>query len=223
MNVHDGHRARVKRRFLEHGLDNFDEHTVLELLLFYALPQRDVNPLAHTLIDRFGSLANVLDAPPEELTKVPGVGENAAALINLIPQISRRYLMSRAEFDNILDSTQKAGEFIVPRFCGERDEVVYLVCMDAKYKVLCCRLLFRGSVNSASVSVRKVMEQALAAGSSNVILAHNHTSGIALPSREDLETTDRIRDALESVDIHLVDHIIVADDDFVSLADTGRL
>lgn len=211
----------MKRRFLEHGIESFEDHTVLELLLFYALPRIDVNPLAHVLIDRFGSLAAVFDAPVEELMKVPGVGRHAATLIKLIPQVARRYMISRASFNDILDNSEKAGKYLLPYFFGERDEVVYLVCLDAKCKVIGCRLMFRGSVNSASVSVRKIVETALSYNATSVILAHNHTSGIALPSREDQVTTRQVEAALRAVDIKLADHIIVADEDFVSLADSG--
>lgn len=221
MSVHDGHRERMKQRFLQHGLEDFDDHNVLELLLFYALPRGDVNPLAHQLLDQFGSLSAVFDAPVDELDKVPGIGDHAAVLIKLLPQVSRRYLMSRTRFDNILDSSKKAGDYLTPYFFAERDEVVYMVCLDAKCKVLSCKQLFRGSVNSASVSIRKIVENALQYNATSVILAHNHTSGIALPSQEDRETTRRVGDALGAVDINLTDHIIVADDDFVSLADTG--
>ncbi|NLM83282.1 MAG: DNA repair protein RadC [Clostridiales bacterium] len=221
MNVHKGHRARMKRRFLEHGLESFEDHHVLEILLFYALPRVDVNPLAHNLLKQFGSLAAVFDAPLDELEKVEGIGRNAATLIKLIPQVARRYMISRASLSDILDSSEKAGRYLLPRFFGERDEVVYLVCLDAKCKVLNCRLMFRGSVNSASVSIRKIVETALSFNATSVILAHNHTSGIALPSREDQITTRRIEEALWAVDITLADHIIVADDDFVSLADSG--
>ena len=221
MNVHKGHRARMKRRFLEHGLESFEDHHVLEILLFYALPRVDVNPLAHNLLKQFSSLAAVFDAPLDELEKVEGIGRNAATLIKLIPQVARRYMISRASLSDILDSSEKAGRYLLPRFFGERDEVVYLVCLDAKCKVLNCRLMFRGSVNSASVSIRKIVETALSFNATSVILAHNHTSGIALPSREDQITTRRIEEALRAVDITLADHIIVADDDFVSLADSG--
>jgi DNA repair protein RadC len=221
MNIHDGHRERMKKRFLEHGLESFDDHNVLELLLFYALPRRDVNPLAHRLVEKFGSLSAVFDAPLDELTSTPGVGENTAVFIKLLPQVARRYMMSRSSFEDILDSSKKAGEYLVPRFYAERDEVVYMVCLDAKCKVLNCKLLFRGSVNAAGVSIRKIVETALSYNSTSVILAHNHTSGIALPSREDMDTTRRVVAALAAVDITLFDHIIVADDDFVSLADTG--
>ncbi len=221
MSIHNGHRERIKKRFLEHGLESFEDHSVLELLLFYALPRGDVNPVAHTLMSRFGSLAAVFDAPAEELAKVPGIGMNTAELIKLIPQVSRRYLMSRASFDDILDSAKKAGEYLLPRFYAERDEIVYMVCLDAKCKVLNCKLLFRGSVNAANISIRKIVENALVYNSTGVIIAHNHTSGIAIPSEEDKITTRRIEQALKAVDITLTDHIVVADDDFVSMADNG--
>ena len=221
MSIHDGHRERMKKRFIEHGLENFDDHSVLELLLFYALPRADVNPIAHKLIDKFGSLAAVFDAPTDELAKVTGLSANSALLIKLIPQISRRYLMSRSSFEDILDSTEKAGRYLLPYFFAERDEIVYMICLDAKCKVLNCKLLFRGSVNSASVSIRKIVENALLYNSTSVIIAHNHTSGIALPSHEDKLTTRRIESALRTVDIVLAVHIIAADDDFVSMADNG--
>lgn len=221
MSVHEGHRERIKKRFLEHGLESFEEHSVIELLLFYALPRADVNPLAHRLVDKFGSLAAVFDAPMEELVKVEGINLNTATLIKLIPQIGRRYLMSRSSFDDILDSTRKAGEYLLPRFFAERDEIVYMVCLDAKCKVINCKLLFRGSVNAANVSIRKIVENALVYNSTSVIIAHNHTSGIAIPSDEDKATTRRIEQALKAVDVILADHIVVADDDFVSMADNG--
>lgn len=221
MSVHDGHRERIKKQFIEHGLDSFADHNVLELLLFYALPRGDVNPVAHALMNAFGSLSAVFDAPVEELTKVPGVGTSTAEYLKLIPQVSRRYLTSRAQLNDILNTTKKAGEYLIPCFYAERDEVVYMICLDAKCKVINCKLLFRGGVNSAVVSVRKIVENALLYNSTSVIIAHNHTSGIAIPSDEDQETTRRIEQALKAVDILLTDHIVVADDDFVSLADTG--
>ena len=220
-NIHAGHRKRVKARFREHGMDNFAEHEVLELLLYYAVPRGDVNPLAHALMERFGTLAGVMDADMEELCRMEGVGENTALLIKLIPQFCRRYMMSRTSVGEVLNSTEKAGAYLIPRFYAKRDESVYMVCLDAKCKVLHCREISQGSVNSASVDVRKVVENALAHNATQVIIAHNHTSGVAIPSREDIETTRRLQSALKAVDIDLVDHIIVADDDFVSLADNG--
>lgn len=219
--LHEGHRDRLKARFRATGLDGFHEVNILELLLFYAIPRRDTNPIAHRLLDRFGTLAGVLDAPVEELMKVEGVGENAALLLHLVPQTARQYQVSRNAGVCILDTTTKAGNYLAPYFFGERDEVVYLLCLDAKCKVLDCRLLFRGGINSAAVSVRKIVETAIACNATSVVLAHNHTSGIALPSREDEATTRAIQRALDAVDILLADHIVVADGDFVSMADSG--
>ena len=223
MSVHDGHRERIKKHFIEQGLDGFDDHNVLELLLFYALPRQDTNPLAHALLEYFGSLDAVLEAPRGELLKVPGIGENAATLLQLIPAVSRRYEMAKNDFGEILDSTGKAGDYLIARYLYERDEVVCVICLDAKRRVLCCKTLFRGDVNSAEVSVRKIAELAIAKNASAVILSHNHTSGIALPSREDEQTTKRVKTALEAMNIELLDHIIVAGGDYVSMAESKLL
>ncbi len=216
--MHEGHRARVKKRFLEEGLDHFSDIQALELLLFYALPRVDTNPIAHGLLDRFGSLSQVLEASPEELCKVPGVGENGALLLNLIPQMGRFYMTDRAKSATILTSLEQCAEFLVPRFFGRKLETVFLLCLDAKCKVLCCKELGEGSVNSTGLSIRRVVETALGVNASSAVLAHNHPSGLAIPSPEDIQTTRRIAMALQAVEITLVDHIIVADDDYVSIA-----
>ena len=129
MSLHDGHRARVKRRFLEHGADVFDDHQLLELLLYYSVPQGDTNPLAHRLINEFGSLSAVLDASVEDLLKVPGVGQHTAILLHLITPLTRRYLLSRTNLDAIITSTQEAGAYLLPFFHGMRNECVYMLCM----------------------------------------------------------------------------------------------
>ena len=220
MSVHDGHRARLTARFLEEGLDGFSQHNVLELLLFYSVPRKDTNELAHALIDAFGSLSGVLDAPVVELEAVPGVGARTAALLHLMPQLARAYL-SDSERDVCLDSTDKAGRYLLPRFVGRGEETVFLVCVDGKCRAISTTLLFRGSINAAEVNLRSIVATALRHNAAGVILAHNHPGGVALPSPEDLSTTRRIRDALEPVGVRLIDHIIVADRDYVSLADSG--
>ena len=223
MSVHDGHRERMKNKLLEAGLDAFDDHNVLELLLFYSMPRKDTNPLAHELLNHFGSLEAVFEAPADELQKISGIGENTVALIKLIPEVCRRYAIDKNRSDNVLDSAEKAGKFLVPRYLFERDEVVYIICLDAKCKVLCCKELFRGVANTAEISIRKIAELALAKNAASVIISHNHTSGIALPSYEDELTTKRIKSALSSMGITLSDHIVVADDDFISMAESGLM
>lgn len=222
MSIHDGHRQRLKKRFLEEGLDGFTEVQALELLLFYCIPRRDTNPVAHALLARFGSLSQVLEAPMEELCKVPGISENAATLLRLNREMCRFYLVNRMSKNTILLTLEECASYMVPFFFGRQVETVFLLCLDAKCKVLCCKEVGEGSVNSAGISVRRIVETALAANATSVVLAHNHPSGVALPSDEDLQTTRRLAVALQAVEIHLADHIIVADDDYVSLAQSGQ-
>jgi DNA repair protein RadC len=223
MEDHAGHRERLRRQLKNGGMDSLSDVQVLELLLCYAIPRQDTNILAHRLIDRFGSLSGALEAPQAELLKVDGIGERAAELLALFPLVERRHFLDRAGAGRILNSTAKCGQYLVPYFFGEREEVVYLLCLDAKCKALDCILVHRGAVNTAEVSVRKIVKAALDANATSVVLSHNHTSGIALPSPEDRQTTRAVQQALAAVGIRLADHIIVADDDFVSLADDGLL
>ena len=222
MPIHDGHRERMKKRFLEEGLDGFTQIQALELLLFYCIPQKDTNPLAHALLDRFGSLSQVLEAPVEELRKVPGVGAHTAIFLHLITEAGRFYLVNRSSQESILPSLESCAEFMLPFFFGRKVETVFLLCLDAKCKVLCCKEIGEGSVNAAGISVRRVVETALNAGASTVVLAHNHPSGLALPSAEDIQTTRRVALALSAVEIHLADHIVVADGDYVSMVQSGH-
>lgn len=222
MSVHDGHRQRIKERFLAEGLDNFADHEVLELLLFYCIPRQDTNELAHALIDQFGSLSQVLDTGIDELKTVKGIGDNAALFLKLIPAVGRYYDVDRTmRCDEPLLNTDACGQYLLSKFRGRCKETVFLLCLDAKCKVLCCPMIGEGGINSAGVPVRRVVEAALGANATTAVLAHNHPSGIALPSHEDIVTTRRIAAALNTVDVTLADHVVVADGDFVSMFQSG--
>ena len=221
MSIHAGHRQRLKERFLRDGLDNFEEHQVLELLLFYGIPQRDTNEIAHALMEKFGSLSRVLEASPEELAEVKYVGDNVTTLFQLITAVARYYQVSCAMREEILPTIEACGKYLVPFFYGRPNETVYLLCLDAKCKVLCCEKVGEGGVNSAGVPIRRIVETALKANATSAILAHNHPSGLAVPSGEDVQTTYRVGMALDAVEVRLVDHIVVADNDWVSMAQSG--
>jgi len=221
--MHEGHRTRLRNQFLCSGLDSFSDIQVLEYLLTFAIARKDVNPLAHALLDRFGSLANVLDAPPERLQEVDGIGEHAAALLSLMPQLLRRYAIGKNQDTAILSKTEDVCRFLQPYFFGINEEVVYMVGLDAKCKVLSCSKLFEGGLNAVSINIRKVVETALLQHATSVILAHNHPWGVAVPSREDEQVTREVEAALELVGIALADHIIAAGDESVSMADSGML
>ena len=223
MGIHDGHRQRMKTRFLEHGLDNFDDVNVLELMLFYALPRQDTNATAHALLDRFGSLHAVLEASPRDLTAVSGVGESAAALLRLIPEISRRYMVEKSDSAEPVDTPTAAGRYFIPRFMYETEEVVLALLLDARKRPLLCRELSRGTVNAAEISARKLAELCLERRASGVILAHNHLSGVALPSAEDETATASLSRALGLLGVELCDHVIVAGCEYVSMRESGML
>lgn len=219
--VHAGHRDRLKQRFLEQGLDGFTDVQALELLLFYGIPRQDTNPIAHRLLDHFGSLSQVLEASPEELTRVGGIKEHSAVLLNLINQMGRLYLVDRAKRERVLPTIADCARYLQPYFYGRLKETVFLLCLDAKCKALSCKEIGEGGINSAGISIRKVVETAIREGASTVVLAHNHPSGIAIPSPEDIQTTRRIAAALHSVEVVLADHIVVAEDDYVSMVQSG--
>lgn len=219
--LHGGHRDRLKKRFLQQGLDGFTDIQALELLLFYSIPRQDTNPIAHKLLQHFGSLSQVLEAPATELMQVGGIKEHSAVLLNLINQMGRFYLVDKAQRERVLPTIEDCARYLQPYFYGRMNETVFLLCLDAKCKALCCKEVGEGSVNSAGISVRRIVETALREGATTVVMAHNHPSGIAIPSPEDIQTTRRVAAALQSVEIHLADHIVVADDDYVSMVQSG--
>ncbi len=221
--MHGGHRERVKRRFLEEGLDNFEDHQVLELLLFYAIPRVDTNELAHELIKKYGSLSAVLEAEPSELAKTKGIKENSATLLTLIPPLARFYFKDRWGKRVVIDSSTKAGNYMIDLFAGRTYEAFYLISLDAQNKVNHASLVHEGTINEAPIYPRLIVEAALRHKATNVILSHNHPGGSTEISSADIEATKRIKTALNSISISIVDHIVVAGDKYVSFAEEGLL
>lgn len=220
MGVHDGHRARKREQFLSAGPDAFADHELLELLLYHAIPRRDTNPIAHQLIDEFGSLKAVFEALPEDLKRVDGIGENAAMLLKLAPAVYRRALVSASDSRTALNSAERLGEFFRDVFAGEKNEIMYQLCLDVKWRKLNLYKLAEGDVMHVSLSVRRIMENALRCNACVVVLAHNHPNGEAFPSSKDIRFTYNILDALRAMDIVLADHIIVAGSSYISLRES---
>lgn len=226
MSIHKDHRARVKERYEKQGLDHFSGHEVLELLLFYCIPRVDTNEIAHKLINRFGSFENVLDAPLKELEKIDGIGHNAGLFLKLIREVERYYHISKDNNElreRKLSSRDDCGRYMAHYFDGSKVEKVYLLCLDGKNKVLCCRQVNEGSVNCTEISTRKIVDIALTENATSVVLAHNHPSGLAVPSALDVQATLRIIQALQHVDVMVVDHVIVADEDHTSMVDSNYI
>lgn len=217
MALHDGHRERMRQEFLQGGLDAFSEVRTLELLLFFSRPQGDVNPLAHTLLDTFGSLAGVLDASPEALARVPGVGKNTIVLLKLFPALSAKYLASRAR--KTLDGSTLEGlrEIFMPCFFGARNEMSYLACFDNSFKLLGVRKLSEGGPSASDISLRRLVSTALSLNADIIVLAHNHPNGDPSPSEQDLSSTQQLVQYLQPLELRLHDHVILTDEKITSL------
>lgn len=222
--LHHGHRDRLRRRFVEEGLDTFEDHQVLELLLFHVIPRNDTNPIAHRLLRRFGSLAAVLEADPKDLTSVAGMGERSATFLALIPHVTRRYFLDRVARDRPrLNSTETVAEYLVPLMAGRAEEVFYVLCLDSHCRILYPALIGEGTVKEAHVHPRHVVEEALRHRAASVVLAHNHPGGTAKPSNADHRLTGLLVQALGAIGIPVLDHIIVAGEQCYSFSREGVL
>lgn len=219
--IHEGHRKRVKESFLKRDIDSMAEHEILELLLFYAYSRRDTNEIAHRLINTFGSLEGVINAPFEELVKIKDVGENAATLILLFSRFAKNYMRKtnalKKEF-----SEDDAMNFLKARFHGERNEVVVAIFCDSRGQFISTAEINKGNSSETAFRPRELVEAAIRCNAAKMILSHNHPQGFAVPSQADLRATIDIKDIFSQIDIKLVDHIIVAENDCFSMKNNKK-
>lgn len=209
---HDGHRGRLKERYVNFGIDSFEQHQILELLLFYAVARKDTNELAHELIARFGSISNVCDAPISELIKVKGISQHSATLIKLIPDLARVYLDDKNKTGDIFNTREAVVNYLRPKFVGKLNEIVAALFIDNRGKLVEFSIISEGAVNAAQVNMRKIMKLCMNNDATGVFLAHNHPRGLPLPSADDIETTKIIHNALAEVGVKLIDHFVFGED-----------
>lgn len=212
----EGHRQRMRKRFYKEGIDSFEPHEVLEMLLYFSLPRVDTNPLAHELIEKFGSFHGVLEANYEDLISF-GLTENTVALLKMMPAFSNYYIQSHTNKINILNDCTAVGTYAADKIGQRTVEVFAVICLDVQNRVKNFEILAEGTVHSASISPRKVAECALRNNASRVVLAHNHPGGTLVPSSEDKILTKRMNDMLDAIDVNLLDHVIVANGRFLSM------
>lgn len=220
MGIHDGHRQRCRDRYCRVGEKGFDDHQLLELLLFYAIPRRDTNELAHQLLNRFGSLKAVLHASIEELSSVPGMGSSAASLIRLVYDISSRAQQPSAPKEE-LKSFKQAGDYFFKLLHELREEKLYVAFLDVQGRLISCRCISEGAVSSTPIEVRPIVAHALYLDAASIILAHNCPDSFPLPSVTDIISTQNVQKALTPLHIKVNDHIIVSNKDYLSLARAG--
>ncbi len=223
MSVHDNHRKRVYKRFLNEGLASFDEHEALEFLLYLAKVRGNTNPTAHELINRFGSLSEVLDASLDELISVPGIGEASAVSIKFIPEMCAYYMNNKLNNNKKLITVEMVADFFLPKFFAKTNECFYFAALDDSRKLLRCTLVSEGTGNFTSVSVAKIVAGATTCAATGVILAHNHPRSTSLPSAGDIASTRNIYKALKTVNIELIDHLIFSNNEYLSFAKTNYM
>lgn len=221
--VHSGHRERIRDRFAKEGLDGFTDHEVLELVLFYANARGDTNVTAHELIDQFGSLKTVLEARPEMLMQVNGVGSAAATLLSFVSQLSRRYLTDMGKELKQIANRQTAETYCKSLVMGCRTERFHVICLSASCRVLGQRRISEGSLSEVNAYPRLVAETALNYNAHSVILSHNHPGGTEAPSQDDIRTTEHLQRILSGLGITLLDHIIVSGDRTYSMVQHGDM
>ena len=208
-----GHRSRLRERYLRSGIENFADYEVVEFMLTMFIPRIDVKPIAKGLIARFGSLRGILDAPCEELLQIKGVGENSAVFLKLIKDLISTYHANELQTSSdAITTISKLIKFFKSKIASEANEVLEMICFDTKLKIIGSTSirLAEGTVNSASVDIRKIIEIAIKRGASSIAIAHNHPRGDPRPSLEDIRLTKKLACACRPISLSLIEHIIVS-------------
>lgn len=221
-NLHKHHRQRVRDRYFADGIKSMADHNIIELLLFFGIPYKDTNNIAHELVERFGDLNGILDTPVEELMKVDGIGENAAALIHLTHDIAIAYNERKKLEKPFAAIEERFSAFLTMKYAGETREIVYMLFVDCHGRISRCVKVCEGSPERVTVDNRTIVEAALRNDATDIILAHNHPNGFAVPSTADVRATMDVIPLLKAINVHLIDHVIVADDDYFSMASSKK-
>lgn len=218
-NIHAGHRNRLKEEIVSADISASKSPVkLLEMLLFYGTPQKDTSPMAHELIETFGSLSGVLEADIDDIVKVSGITKNSASLIKLMLPLLRAYTLEKQSAPETLKNHEEIGEYILSKYFAINKECLSLLCLNHLGKVLSFEIVMSGSIDSVGISIREVVSKVIKSGATAVVIAHNHPGGVALPSSEDVEATRMLKAALSAISVELLDHIIIGDDDYVSMA-----
>jgi len=218
-----GHRKRLRERFQKSGVEGMHDYEILELLLTYAIPRRDVKPYAKELIKHFGDLSGVLDASQKELETILHVGPVSSTLIRLVKEMCATYLAGKMKEKDVLSSPQAVLDFARVKLAGFPHEAFMVIFLNTKNRVLDCKIIQEGTVDRTAVYPRRIIEEALSHHSAGLILVHNHPSGDSEPSPEDKQLTRSIVEAARTVDIRVLDHIVVGKEGYCSFLEKQLL
>lgn len=222
-NIHRNHRQKVRERFYVNGFRGMPSHNVLEMLLFFGIPYKDTNPIAHELIDRFGSMSAVFEAKRTDLMQIKGMTENAACLITMILPLYQKYSQELIKKRHRFKNVQETAEFLRTLYLDNNNvERVYVLCFDCSDALITYRMIGEGDVSSSSFDMRKLASAVLETNAASVIISHNHPHGVASPSFQDSDATAAIARLLHTLNVNFSNHIIVTDKNHFSMADSPR-
>ncbi len=221
--IHRGHRKRLRDKFLKSGLTGFHDYEIVELLLSLGTPRRDCKAAAKEAIKRFQTLRGVLEAPPEELQKIDGVGAHSAFGIKLVQEVAREFLKARILEKPFYRSSQEVFDYLYHSMRGLKKEVFKVIYLNAQNQIIDTIDLSEGTVNSSSVSPREVIEGAIKSNGASLIFVHNHPSGNPEPSVNDKELTRELVYAGKLLRLRVLDHIVIGDNRYYSFAAEGLI
>ena len=219
----EGHRKRLRKRFLKSGLEGFHDYEIVELLLTLGTPRRDCKGSAKEVLKKFGSLRGVLEAPTEELATIHGIGANNVIGLKLSQAIALRYLSDKVVGQDFLRSSEEVVDYLRLKLRDRSREVFLVIFLNGRNQITAMEEMFEGTLTTSAVYPREVIDRTLKNKAAALVLVHNHPSGNSQPSKEDLDITKRLKDAAASIDVSIHDHLIIAGDDFYSFADHGIL
>ena len=221
--IHEGHRDRMRNRYLQEGADGMASHEILEILLYGTIPRGDTNEIAHHLLDEFGSISNLIEADPHEIAKTAGVGIKSAVFLSLLHELVLRYEREKLEQKPALTSIPRSVDYCKALLAFRPRECFYAICLDSRRKIIHTSKISEGTVNDAAVSPRLVVEKALRYKATGVLLCHNHPSGNVKPSYEDIILTNQLKNMLEPLGVQVVDHIIIGENQYFSFFENDML
>ncbi len=219
---HKGHRNRVRERILAEGLVNFQPHEILEFLLYHTVPQHNTNPMAHRLINTFGSFRQVLEASPEDLMSKGGVSLNTAVFLSSLTDVFAYYEKAKSKAE-VLNTPDKLADIFKPYFIGQKKETLVAAFLDSGLKVKQIEIITEGSERGLNFNTKQILKKAIVLEAHSVAIAHNHPVSSSMPSKADMSTTNDLKCQLESFDIRLTDHIIFGSDDIFHFANHSQL
>ncbi|MCI1959891.1 MAG: DNA repair protein RadC [Clostridia bacterium] len=220
--IHEGHRKRMKERLFKDGCSSFADHELIEMLLYSTYPRQNTNEKAHKILNEYdNNLGLLFDADPTDIMNRCNVSENTAMFFSIASELLHRYLRVRFSKKKVIDSSELAGEYAVFLLSREKRECFYVICLDVQSRLIGTSLVSKGSISETAVYLRNIMEAAFKFNARSIIIAHNHPGGSLVPTSDDISTTVQIIKIMNQIDIYVVDHIIVADDKYISLCDEG--